>query len=238
MLLPVRRKNGTPDQRQLSISRAHGDEGLGLGVGVNALALAVARVLAADHAVGADRLHRAEDLAGLLDDRAPVERGRRLHGHEAEHVEEVRDDHVAVGAGLLVEAGAVVDRERLRDVDLDVVDVVLVPDRLEHAVGEAQRDQVLDRLAPEEVVDPEDALLVEDAVHELVERDRALQVDAERLLEHDPRAVREPGGAERLDRRAEGVRAGSRGSTGGAASCRAPSRPWPRRRRAGRGPRR
>ena len=103
----------------------------------------------------------------------------------------MRDDHVPVGAGLLVEAGAVVDGQRLGDVDLDVVDVVLVPDRLEHAVGEAQRDQVLDRLAPEEVVDPEDALLVEHAVHELVERDRALQVDAEGLLEHDARAIRE-----------------------------------------------
>ena len=97
--------------------------------------------------------------------------GRRLHGHEAEHVEEVRDDHVAVGAGLLVEAGAVVDRERLGHVDLHVVDVVAVPDRLEHAVGEAQRDQVLDRLAAEEVVDPEDALLGEDAVDERVELD-------------------------------------------------------------------
>ena len=81
-----------------------------------------------------------------------------------------------------------------------------VPDRLEHAVGEAQRDQVLDRLAPEEVVDPEDALLVEDAVHELVERDRALEVDAERLLEHHPRAVVEARAAERRDRRAERVR--------------------------------
>ena len=95
------------------------------------------------------------------------------------------DDHVAVGAGVLVEAGAVVDGERLRHVDLDVVDVVAVPDRLEHAVGEAQRDQVLDRLAAEEVVDPEHALLGEDAVHERVELARAVEVDAERLLEHD-----------------------------------------------------
>ena len=59
--------------------------------------------------------------------------------------------------GLLVEAAAHLDRERLRDVDLDVVDVVAVPDRLEHAVGEAQRQQVLDRLAAEVVVDAEDA---------------------------------------------------------------------------------
>ena len=37
------------------------------------------------------------------------------------------DHHVAVGARVLVEAGAVVDGERLRHVDLDVVDVVPVP---------------------------------------------------------------------------------------------------------------
>ena len=113
------------------------------------------------------------------------------------------DDHVAVGARVLVEAGAVVDGERLRHVDLHVVDVVAVPDRLEHAVGEAQRDQVLDRLAAEEVVDPEHALLGEDAVHERVQLARAVEVDAERLLEHDPRVVGEAGVAQCLDRGAE-----------------------------------
>ena len=35
-----------------------------------------------------------------------LERGGRLHRHEREHLEEVGDHHVAVGAGLLVEAGA------------------------------------------------------------------------------------------------------------------------------------
>ena len=163
----------------------------------------VARVLAADHAVGIDRPHRAEHLAALLDDRAAVERGRRLHRDEAEHVEQVRDDHVAVRAGVLVEAGAVLDRQGLGHVDLDVVDVVAVPDRLEHAVREPQREQVLHGLAAEEVVDAEDALLREDRVHERVELHGALQVHAERLLEHHPRACIEPGVAERLDRGAE-----------------------------------
>jgi len=100
-------------------------------------------------------------------------------------------------------SSAVVDGERLRHVDLDVVDVVAVPHGLEHAVGEAQRDEVLDRLAAEEVVDAEDPLLGEDAVDERVERPRAVQVDAERLLEHDPRAVRQPRLAERRDELAE-----------------------------------
>ena len=79
------------------------------------------------------------------------------------------DDHVAVGARLLVEAGAGADPERLRHVDLDVVDVVAVPDRLEEAVGEAQGEDVLRRLLAEEVVDAEDLLLAQDLVDGLVE---------------------------------------------------------------------
>ena len=48
-----------------------------------------------------------------------------------------------------------------------------VPDRLEEAVGEAQREDVLRGLLAEEVVDPEDRVLVEELVEGAVER-RAL----------------------------------------------------------------
>ena len=43
-------------------------------------------------------------------------------------------------------------------------------------------------------------------VHELVERSRALQIDAERLLEYDPGALGESGGPERVDGVAESRR--------------------------------
>ena len=99
------------------------------------------------------------------------------------------DDHVAEGAGLLVEAGAARDRERLGDVDLDVVDVVSVPDRLEEAVREAQGEDVLDRLLAEEVVDPEDVRLAEDRVDGRVELLRGREIGAERLLDDDARAL-------------------------------------------------
>ena len=65
----------------------------------------------------------------------------------------MRDDHVPVGPGAFVEAGTVVDRECFRDVDLYMVDVVAVPHGFEHAVREAQRDQVLHCLPAEDVVD-------------------------------------------------------------------------------------
>jgi predicted nucleic acid-binding protein len=126
--------------------------------------------LAEDDVVLADRRHRLEDLHGLVEERFCRERRRRLHRDEAEHLEQVGDDHVPERARLLVEGGAAVDRERLGDVDLDVVDVVSVPDRLEQAVREAKRQDVLDGLLAEEVVDPEDLLLGEHCVHRRVQR--------------------------------------------------------------------
>jgi hypothetical protein len=93
-------------------------------------------------------------FSSLIGASAPAR--RRLHRHEGEDLEQVRDDHVAVGAGLLVEAGAPAEAERLGHVDLHVVDEVAVPDRLEQAVGEAEGEDVLRRLLAEEVVDAED----------------------------------------------------------------------------------
>ena len=61
-------------------------------------------------------------------------------------------------------AGAALDRQLLGHVDLDIVDVPAVPDRLEQAVGEAKREDVLDGLLAEEVVDAEDLGLVESGV--------------------------------------------------------------------------
>ena len=71
----------------------------------------------------------------------------------------MRHDHVAEGAGGLVELAARADRQRLGDVDLHVVDVLAVPQRLEEAVGEPQREHVQRRLLAQEVVDAEDLVL-------------------------------------------------------------------------------
>jgi hypothetical protein len=53
------------------------------------------------------------------------------------------------------------DAEVLGGGDLDVVDVVAVPHRLEQEVGEAEREDVLHRLLAEVVVDAEDLRLAE-----------------------------------------------------------------------------
>ena len=97
----------------------------------------------------------------------------------------------------------VVDRQRLGYVDLHVVDVVPVPDRLEQPVGEAEGQDVLRRLLPQEVVDAEHLLLGEDLVHRGVELSGAGQVGAERLLHDDPGPLDQPGlGQQRITSRA------------------------------------
>ena len=96
-------------------------------------------------------------------------------------------DEVAQRPGALVVAGAAADPDVLGGGDLDVVDEVAVPDRLEQRVGEPQRHQVLDGLLAQVVVDPEHLRLVEHVEHLGVELARRGEVVAERLLDHDPR---------------------------------------------------
>ncbi len=163
------------------------------------LLAAVAAVLAADDVVRLDRLHGAEDLQLLVADRAGRQRGGRLHRHEREHLHQVGDHHVAVGAGRLVERRAALEAERLGYVDLHVLDEVAVPDRLEQTVGEAEREDVLRRLLAQEVVDPEDLRLVEDLVHLVVQGHRGLEVGAEGLLHDHPRPLDQMGLAELVD---------------------------------------
>ena len=71
------------------------------------------------------------------------------------------DDHVAQGADRVVEVATVLDPEVLGHRDLDRLDVVPVPHRLEHRVGEPEVQDLLDPHLPEVVVDAEELRLVD-----------------------------------------------------------------------------
>src|SRR6185503_3049784 len=76
--------------------------------------------------------------------------------------------------------------DRLRDGDLDVIDVAPVPERLEDPIAEPEDQQVPDGLLPEVVVDAVDLRLAEDPEDLAVEPLRRLEVAPERLLDDDP----------------------------------------------------
>ena len=68
-----------------------------------------------------------------------------------------------------------------------------VPDRLEQPVRESERQDVLCRFLPEEVVDPVDLVLAEGLVQRCVQRSCRGEVGAERLLHDDPGPVDQAG---------------------------------------------
>src|ERR1700690_4355649 len=93
--------------------------------------------------------------------------------------------HVLVGAGLLVESQALAQSQRLRDVDLHMIDEIAIPDGFEQAVGEAERQYVLRRLLAEKMIDAEYLLLREYLVQAVVQCDGSLEIGAEWLLHDD-----------------------------------------------------
>ena len=124
------------------------------------------------------------DLLGLQFTRP--EAHRLLHRGQRQQLQQVILDDVAGRADTVVVATAAAEADVLGHRDLDAVDVVVVPDRLVQLVGEAQRQDVLDRLLAEVVVDAEHRLLGEDAVDHRVEISCALQIVSERLLDDHP----------------------------------------------------
>ncbi len=174
---------------------AEGGVGLGLGARVDAVFLAVAddglavdgagAVLAADGVGGVDGGDGLPDLDLFGADGGGLEGDGRLHGDEAEELHDVVLDDVAEGSGGLVEGAAAFDADGFGGGDLDVVDVVAVPDVLEDAVGEAEDEDVLDGLFAEVVVDAEDLVFVEDLVDFVVEGAGGVEVVAEGLLDDD-----------------------------------------------------
>ena len=135
---------------------------------------------------------------------------RRLHRYQRQKLEQMVRHHIAKRAGRVVEAAAMADVELFIDRDLHMVDVVAIPDRLEHAIGEPQHQNVLDRFLAEVVIDPVDLLLIGDLEQFVVERLGRSEARAERLFDHKtpPRTVflQHAGAAELLGDRREGGR--------------------------------
>ena len=116
--LPVRMKNGTPDQRQLSISSRSAAYVSVVGVRRDAVDLAVAVVLAADVVRRVGRVDRVEERDLRVLERVGVAARGRLHRGGGDDLHEVVDDDVAERADGVVEVAAVLDAEVLGHRDL------------------------------------------------------------------------------------------------------------------------
>ena len=176
---------------------------LGRRVGGDAVDPEIALVLPADVVRGVRLQHGAEQRDLRVLDRRGVAAGRRLHRRGGHDLHQVVDDDVAQRADGVVEVAAILDAEVLRHRDLDALDVVAIPDRLEDPVREPEEEDLLEAHLPQVVVDAEDLRLVDVLVELLGERARGLAVVAERLFDDDPGVRRQAGLGEPLDDPAE-----------------------------------
>ena len=86
---------------------------------------------------------------------------------------------------MFVVSGAVSDVEVFEDGDLDVVDVVAVPEWFEDGVSEAEDYEVLYGVFAEVVVDAEELVLVGAFVDGVVEEARRIEVGAEGFFDYE-----------------------------------------------------
>jgi hypothetical protein len=93
--------------------------------------------------------------------------------------------HVAQRARAVIEAHAAFKAHGFGHGDLHMFDMRGVPQRLEHDVGKAQRQKVLDRFLAQIVVDAEDAVFGEGARHGIVDHLGGGQIGAQRLFKAD-----------------------------------------------------
>ncbi|MCY1174255.1 hypothetical protein D9M71_76530 [compost metagenome] len=94
--------------------------------------------------------------------------------------------HVAQGTGAVVEIATGLDTHGLGGGDLHVVDVVVVPEGLEQAVGKTADQDVLHGFLAQIMVDAIDLLLAHDLEQARIEGFSRGQVGAEGLLHHHP----------------------------------------------------
>src|SRR3954463_1287268 len=192
----VERHAGPTPRLDLEAER---DERLDPGVRRHALRLAIPVVLAADDVVRPQRPDGLEQPHPLRQEHVAVESARWLHRDEGEDLQQVVLHDIARRADRVVEPATVADAEILGHRDLHALHEVPVPQRFEERVGEPEVREVLDGLAPEEVVDPEDRVLGEGAAKHRVQLSGAGQITTEGLLDDDARILRAARALEVLD---------------------------------------
>lgn len=99
--------------------------------------------------------------------------------------------HVAQRARAVVVVGAAFEPDGFRDRDLHMVDPLRRPQWLEHRIGEAQRDQVLDRFLAQIMIDAVDRRFLDHRADFVVDPPRRGQVGADRLFDHQARERRD-----------------------------------------------
>src|SRR5215813_5392779 len=93
---------------------------------------------------------------------------------------------IAQRSGLLIERAAPLNTDALCRSDLNVIDIIAIPDRLKDSVCKAEDQDILYGLLAEVVIDAENLFLVENLVYLVIQFPGRFQIMSERFLDDDP----------------------------------------------------
>ena len=182
--------------------QADRDEGLRVGISGDTSDLPIAVVLTSDDVIRRQRPDRTEDVKSTVTD-GVIAGARGLHEHQRQDLQQVVLHDVTKGPDPVVEGPAIFYAKALGHRDLNGLDVLTAPQRLEPGIGESHEFDVLDRLLAQVVVYAQQLVLAEHLVQSIIQLDRRVQARAEGLLDGDPTVAREVGSAELLNHGAE-----------------------------------
>src|SRR5262245_37685246 len=92
-------------------------------------------------------------------------------------------DHVPKRAGFLIVSASSFDANRFGGCDLYVVHIAAIPQRLKNTIAETKRQNILDSLLAQVMIDAEHLVFVEHTMDRVVEFSGTLQVVPERLFD-------------------------------------------------------
>ena len=97
--------------------------------------------------------------------------------------------HVAERTCSFIKAATMLDADGFRGGDLDVVDVIAIPQRLDDVVGKTEDHDVLHSLFAEIVVDAVDLFFGQDLLQFLIELLRGFEIVSKGLFDNHARPV-------------------------------------------------
>ena len=98
--------------------------------------------------------------------------------------------HVAQRAGIFVVLGATFHAQIFRHRDLHALDVITIPEILEHRIRKSEDHHVLNGLLAQIMIDAVYLLFREVRVHHVAQRARTREIVTKRFFDHQSRAVR------------------------------------------------
>src|SRR5215472_13563161 len=164
-------------------------EGFDFRIRRHAFLLQVATKLAADKILRFQWWNSFEDFNLFVPLRLTIGSNRRLHRQVNQDLKQMVLNHVADGAGLIIERPPALNPEILRHGDLYAFDLIAIPERLEERILEAEEHHVMDWSFSQIMVDAKDVLLVESAEQNLVKCLRRGKVVTEGFFDDDACAI-------------------------------------------------